>query len=188
MSRRRGTRWMGNPKGSFLGGGRVGGRVSRARAVAVGIPRRGKVARRARGWGWRRGWRYRPRSPHRPSHPHGERPPTAGCACPRCGGEMRLIAFITTPDAIEAILSHLGEPATPPPLTVPMRQADSRPVRSLGRCECLPAHTSTPLWAPSRVAPRAPSSQEGQWIAYPPPRERLQSRSARPWVSMPNSV
>jgi hypothetical protein len=26
--------------------------------------------------------------------------------CPRCGSEMRLIAFNTTPDAIETILSH----------------------------------------------------------------------------------
>jgi hypothetical protein len=36
--------------------------------------------------------------------------------CPRCGTGMRLIAFITQPDAVAAILTHLGEPTTPPPL------------------------------------------------------------------------
>jgi hypothetical protein len=40
---------------------------------------------------------------------------------PRRGSEMRLIAFITAPDAIEAILSHLGEPAKPPPLAARAR-------------------------------------------------------------------
>ena len=41
--------------------------------------------------------------------------------CPRCGSEMRLIAFITAPDTIEAILTHLGEPARPPPLAARAR-------------------------------------------------------------------
>ncbi len=36
--------------------------------------------------------------------------------CPRCHGEMRLIAFITDPLAIRSILEYLGEPPTPPPL------------------------------------------------------------------------
>jgi hypothetical protein len=36
--------------------------------------------------------------------------------CPRCGGETRLIAFMTQPAAIGSILTHLGEPITPPPL------------------------------------------------------------------------
>ena len=36
--------------------------------------------------------------------------------CPRCGGPMRLIAFITQPAAIGSILAHIGEPITPPPL------------------------------------------------------------------------
>ena len=30
--------------------------------------------------------------------------------CPRCGGEMRIIAFITDACAVREILSHLGEP------------------------------------------------------------------------------
>ena len=33
--------------------------------------------------------------------------------CPQCGGDLRIIAFITEPPAIKAILAHLGEPIAP---------------------------------------------------------------------------
>ena len=36
--------------------------------------------------------------------------------CPRCGGGMRIIAFITDAAAVREILSHLGEPTSPPRL------------------------------------------------------------------------
>ena len=36
--------------------------------------------------------------------------------CPQCDGEMRIIAFITEAVAIRDILSHLGEPTSPPRL------------------------------------------------------------------------
>jgi len=36
--------------------------------------------------------------------------------CPACGGDIRLIAFITDPGPIRKILTHLGEPLEPPPL------------------------------------------------------------------------
>jgi hypothetical protein len=36
--------------------------------------------------------------------------------CPRCGGEMRIIAFITDAGAVREILTHLGEPTSPPRL------------------------------------------------------------------------
>ena len=36
--------------------------------------------------------------------------------CPQCGGEMRIIAFITEGTAIREILGHLGEPTSPPRL------------------------------------------------------------------------
>ena len=36
-------------------------------------------------------------------------------ACPTCGGDIRLIAFITEPGPIRKILTHLGEPLEPPP-------------------------------------------------------------------------
>jgi len=34
--------------------------------------------------------------------------------CPRCGAEMRIIAFITEAVDVRAILEHIDEPATPP--------------------------------------------------------------------------
>ena len=37
--------------------------------------------------------------------------------CPRCGGEIRLIAFITEPGPIRKILTHLGEHLEPPPVS-----------------------------------------------------------------------
>ena len=36
--------------------------------------------------------------------------------CPNCGGDIRLIAFITEPGPIRKILTHLGQPLDPPPL------------------------------------------------------------------------
>jgi len=35
-------------------------------------------------------------------------------ACPNCGGDIRLISFITDPGPIRKILTHLGEPLDPP--------------------------------------------------------------------------
>jgi hypothetical protein len=37
--------------------------------------------------------------------------------CPACGGDVRLIAFITEPGPIRKILTHLGEPLEPPPIS-----------------------------------------------------------------------
>jgi hypothetical protein len=37
--------------------------------------------------------------------------------CPNCGGDIRLIAFITQPGPIRKILTHLGEPLEPPPIS-----------------------------------------------------------------------
>ncbi len=37
--------------------------------------------------------------------------------CPNFGGDIRLIAFITEPGSIRKILTHLGEPLEPPPLS-----------------------------------------------------------------------
>lgn len=37
-------------------------------------------------------------------------------ACPNCGAELRLIAFLTEPAPVKHILSHLGLPSEPPPL------------------------------------------------------------------------
>jgi hypothetical protein len=37
--------------------------------------------------------------------------------CPACSGDIRLIAFITEPGPIRKILTHLGEPLEPPPVS-----------------------------------------------------------------------
>jgi hypothetical protein len=37
--------------------------------------------------------------------------------CPNCGGDIRLIAFITQPGPIRRSLTHLGEPLKPPPVS-----------------------------------------------------------------------
>ena len=37
--------------------------------------------------------------------------------CPNCGGDFQLIAFITEPGAIRKILTHLGEPLEPTPVS-----------------------------------------------------------------------
>ncbi len=37
--------------------------------------------------------------------------------CPACGGDIRLIAFITDPGPIRKILAHIGEPVEPPPVS-----------------------------------------------------------------------
>ena len=37
--------------------------------------------------------------------------------CAKCGGEMRLITFITEPEPVQRILFHISEPAAPPPIS-----------------------------------------------------------------------
>jgi len=37
--------------------------------------------------------------------------------CPGCGGDIRLISFITEPGPIRRILTHLGDPLEPPPVS-----------------------------------------------------------------------
>jgi hypothetical protein len=41
-------------------------------------------------------------------------------ACPSCGGDIRLISFITQPETIRQVLTHVGE-ALEPPLVSPAR-------------------------------------------------------------------
>ena len=38
-------------------------------------------------------------------------------ACPNCGGDVRLISFITQPGPIRKILEHVGEALEPPHVT-----------------------------------------------------------------------
>jgi len=34
--------------------------------------------------------------------------------CPQCGGELKIVAFLTETAPIQCVLIHIGEPATPP--------------------------------------------------------------------------
>ena len=54
----------------------------------------------------------------------------SGCVlrgCPKCGGEMKTIAFINAGEVIRDILGHLGEPVDPPRMAPecgqPLREA-----------------------------------------------------------------
>ena len=64
--------------------------------------------------------------------------------CPRCGGEVRLIAFLTERVTIERILNHLGEPTVPPAIAAarapPHSEAefDQRPARDVDQPEPVP--------------------------------------------------
>jgi hypothetical protein len=73
---------------------------------------------------------------------------------------MRLIASITTPDAIEAILSHLGEPATPPPLAA---RARAPPELDLAGSDLVTLDQSPP-WEPTS-APADPGYEFEQTSA-----------------------
>ena len=41
---------------------------------------------------------------------------SAPLACPQCGADMRIIAFVTDGVSVRGILEHIGEPAQPPPI------------------------------------------------------------------------
>ncbi|MGB5736582.1 MAG: transposase [Thiohalocapsa sp.] len=55
--------------------------------------------------------------------------------CPNCGADMRLIAFITEAAPVERILTHIGEPPRPPPIT------PARPGAALSCSAWVPAQT-----------------------------------------------
>ena len=46
-------------------------------------------------------------------------------SCPRCSGRLRIVATITQPEAIRAILECVGLPARAPPLA-PARELEQR--------------------------------------------------------------
>lgn len=71
--------------------------------------------------------------------------------CPRCQSEMRLIAFLTEPPSIRAILAHLGEPMTLPPLTPRARAPPELEPEWAGTAEF--AFDQSPPWDPTSPAP-----------------------------------
>jgi len=42
---------------------------------------------------------------------------SAPLACPQCGSDMRIIAFVTDGVSVRGILEHIGEPTDPPRIT-----------------------------------------------------------------------
>jgi len=71
--------------------------------------------------------------------------------CPRCQGEMRLIAFLTEPAAICMILAHLGEPTAPPPLAPRARSPPEPETEWAGTPEF--AFDQSPPWNLTTPAP-----------------------------------
>jgi len=68
----------------------------------------------------------------------------------RCGAHLRLLAFLTEPEPVDAILRPLGLPATPPPLS----PARSPPQPDLGfDREPAPDFDQTPTFDPSEPEP-----------------------------------
>jgi hypothetical protein len=78
---------------------------------------------------------------------------SAPLACPHCGADMRIIAFVTDGVSVRRILNHIGEPAQPP------RIAPARgPPASDGEAE------QFPLVAP--IAQLEPDFQFDQTVSW----------------------
>ena len=71
--------------------------------------------------------------------------------CPRCQGEMRLIAFLTEPPSIRTILAHLGEPTTPPVLAPRARAPPELEAEGVGTAAF--AFDQSPSWDPAAAPP-----------------------------------
>jgi hypothetical protein len=72
-------------------------------------------------------------------------------SCPRCQGPMRLIAFLTEPRSIRALLAHLGEPTTPPALAPRARAPPELEPERAGTPAF--AFDQSPPWDPITPAP-----------------------------------
>ena len=77
--------------------------------------------------------------------------------CPKCGGEIRIIAFVTAAPTVRDILSHLGEPAAPPRIA----PARGPPLWEAASAECVDPGRQ---WDPS--AQPEPAYEFDQRIAW----------------------
>lgn len=75
--------------------------------------------------------------------------------CPECGNPMRLIAFVTESEPVKRILTHVGEPNTPPPIS----PARSPPLRDHFDWDQFPAFD--PEWG--EPAPEFQFDQTIRW-------------------------
>ncbi len=96
-------------------------------------------------------------------------------ACPRCGGDIRLIAFITEPGPIRKILTHLGEP------TPDGRHAQSRCSRAVRQPEdrCGSAIDRALLHSRARAKRRAGTDGRRSRAGHPRPSGRPGCEHAR---------
>ena len=101
-----------------------------------------------------------------PARPHLRGLPAV--RCPGCGADIRILAFLTAAERVDAILRHLGLPATPPPLS-PARgppqhdlafDADHGPYRSRPHRSDV-ADPPSPRTRPTGPLPSAPSATSG---------------------------
>ena len=72
--------------------------------------------------------------------------------CEKCSAQMVVLAFITAPDVLEKILSHLRQPTSPPPLSPARVTFDVEPAECAGSC-------SAELSEPESVRNSAESSR-----------------------------
>ena len=77
--------------------------------------------------------------------------------CPKCGGEMRIIAFITDAPTVRDLLTHLGEPITPPTIA---------PARGPPRWEEAAAALIDAIPPEDASAPPQPAFEFDQRIAW----------------------
>ncbi len=63
--------------------------------------------------------------------------------CPHCGGEMRIIAFVSEPEPIKRVLEHIGEASTPPPIS----RARAPPIEEADLDQSIPG-----VWLPEHAA------------------------------------
>jgi len=79
---------------------------------------------------------------------------SAPLACPHCGADMRIIAFVTDGVSVRRILNHIGEPAQPP------RIAPARGPPPAWEAE------AEPLGLPDPVAQPEPDFQFDQTVSW----------------------
>ena len=87
-------------------------------------------------------------------------------ACPTCGGDIRLISFITEPGPIRKILTHLGEPLEPPPQPLIAKKKRPRCVSTPAACfSSVPSAHPRPTRRP--VAARRAGHHRGRRVEHP---------------------
>ena len=78
---------------------------------------------------------------------------SAPLACPHCGADMRIIAFVTDGVSVGRILAHIGEPTDPPRLA---------PARGPPAWE----EETAPLPLPDSIAQSEPDLQFDQTVFW----------------------